>query len=747
MPEDFSNLIRITNPDALSSFTEEQIVRDPNSANIFLAQGVNPVGDTSMFELPNQGSTTEVVVDDVLDASQLGGNSEINTVGEVPQFDLNAFVSGLDTTTQGTQDFLTQLNQPTEQLQEERTGLGQQLQSALNRLTGRTERVQELTGQTGLTGLQQELSDLTTQIASRRAEFEGLIEDLPGQGRGITSDIISGQQARLRRQAAVELGGLASVAQAVQGNIATAQDLINRTIQAEYQPVLDEIATLKEQLAINFDNLSLAEQRRASQLNIILNERERLINQQLTEKENISQIMIEASKKGVSADVLNQIRNSANVQEAILNAQKAGVFTATDGLGSFQRVGTDEFGDPVYGFVNENTGQIFYAPSSGGAGAGNMSGIPGGATGQTVTDASGATYDIGTYATDQQHESSVQSILDNIGQMTSIEQMDNYIQSVAPDSPITGEMIAKASEQYGTSWETMMAIMQQDSNFADPRMDRNGVKHSDIVTGEDRQRAVKFFNPGNVGNVDSGSNVDFGDWQAGVNAVAQNLARRRISQTQEVAIDPEIQSLVNAVNEGRMTAAQALDQIPQRDKQKRQELLTALGNTQTAKQEARDLELAEKATEVENLAKHAGLAGSVGSVPFFGTLAPFTSLSGDKQDFLSTMDSLLSEFALESLISSKERGATYGQLSNQELRIISAAATKLNAAANRGDDGKLKGFKMSEGDFKTELENISKTLRNQIKNKEFINANSATYDPLGILGTVNSNNSTNPLGL
>lgn len=133
--------------------------------------------------------------------------------------------------------------------------------------------------------------------------------------------------------------------------------------------------------------------------------------------------------------------------------------------------------------------------------------VPGGATGKTVTS-NGVTFDIGTYATDPNHEASVANILNKIGTMNSVDDINAYIQQVAPGSSVTGDMIANASSQYNIPWEIQMAMMQQDSNFG--------------TAG----KGARTFNPGNVGNTDSGAEVNYKDWQSGVNALASNLSRR-----------------------------------------------------------------------------------------------------------------------------------------------------------------------------------------------------------------------------
>lgn len=128
-----------------------------------------------------------------------------------------------------------------------------------------------------------------------------------------------------------------------------------------------------------------------------------------------------------------------------------------------------------------------------------------------VSTSTGSAYNISSYATDPQHETSVQNILLGIGQLKSVDEMDNYIKSKASSSPITGEMVAKASEKYGVDWEAIIAMMQQDSSLG--------------TAG----KGAKTYNPGNVGNDDSGNIRNYGDWQSGVNAVAQWLSKHKVS--------------------------------------------------------------------------------------------------------------------------------------------------------------------------------------------------------------------------
>ena len=164
---------------------------------------------------------------------------------------------------------------------------------------------------------------------------------------------------------------------------------------------------------------------------------------------------------------------------------------------SVQQIGTDENGNPVYGSFNQQTGNI--TP----LGATNLSsGIVGG-------------YDISSYATDPQHEQKVSNILSNIGQFNTVQEIDEYIDTNYSNSPITGQMVANASQKYGVSWEMIVAMMAQDSSM--------GTKG----------KGARTFNPGNIGNDDSGNLRNYGNWQTGVNAVAQWLSNHKANTTQQ----------------------------------------------------------------------------------------------------------------------------------------------------------------------------------------------------------------------
>lgn len=284
------------------------------------------------------------------------------------------------------------------------------------------------------------------------------------------------------------------------------------------------------------------------------------MEEQKTVENNISNIVLTAAQKGADMNTLNSIRNAKTLDEAILVASGATPILTPAGLAGLtendiMRVGskiykkgknwlTDAVDNTPQKIGTDANGQdLFYDPATNTVKTANEISSGANVAQGIVATSTGETYDIKSYATDPTHEAKIQSILNNIGQLKSIADIDNYISSVVPNSPVTGQMIANSASKYGVSWEMMVAIMQQDSSFG--------------TAG----KAVRTKNPGNVGNTDSGGTQTFGSWQAGVDAVAKNLAWRKTTVTQGQNIPSEVSALSELVRTGRLTEKEALDKV------------------------------------------------------------------------------------------------------------------------------------------------------------------------------------------
>lgn len=117
---------------------------------------------------------------------------------------------------------------------------------------------------------------------------------------------------------------------------------------------------------------------------------------------------------------------------------------------------------------------------------------------------------LGAYASSSDHIERVTSIYNNIPEIKTTVDAEKYINKNFPNSPITGASAFAAAKREGIDPRILLAEMQQDSGFG--------------TTGV----GAKTRNPGNVGNDDTGKKVTYSTWAAGVDALAKNLAMRKV---------------------------------------------------------------------------------------------------------------------------------------------------------------------------------------------------------------------------
>jgi len=107
----------------------------------------------------------------------------------------------------------------------------------------------------------------------------------------------------------------------------------------------------------------------------------------------------------------------------------------------------------------------------------------------------------------------VANIYNTTPTFNSKEDIDNEIKKVAPDSPLTGDMILKSANTYNVDPKLIFAIVKEDSSLGTKGL------------------AVKTKNAGNVGNDDAGNLSYKKDWQDGIDAVAKWLANHKTTKS------------------------------------------------------------------------------------------------------------------------------------------------------------------------------------------------------------------------
>jgi hypothetical protein len=428
-------------------------------------------------------------------------DEEINQVNTAP------FVSMLDTTTKGTEKAIESIltPTPTESKIEPKV---EDIEKDYEQYQQKPADFQAELDKYGFQPNVDELQKLMPQIAAVKAEYDNLA--LQVQNQPISSRIIGGTMDRLQRQKAVELGGLSAMAQAYQGNIDMAMNIAQKTVDIKYEAVDKVIESQMFQLSEIYNQLDRDEKRKADALNIALNERERLINDEKLQDQGIYEIMLLASQNGADNEVLQNIMKSENPKQAIINA---GGFISQASINIPEKIGTDASGNDLY--YNPETNRVETSQQL----IGNVIGDKG------IMSSSGNAYDMSTYATDPKHSQSVQRYLDEIGKFNNTSDIDNYIQSKYPNSSITGNIVSNVSSKYGIGWEELVALAQHESLLGTSNVAKSNNNPGGITWNANFPEDMKgTARPGSEG----GYYVKFDSMEEGLASVAYELARRKV---------------------------------------------------------------------------------------------------------------------------------------------------------------------------------------------------------------------------
>jgi len=437
-----------------------------------------------------------------------------------------------------------ELTQPEQEAQ----GLTEQLQELTGGLTGQSAFRAEQEQEAGLPALQTMQTDLTAQLKAIQNEAQAIPLQLQQEatGRGITVGGLRPLQTARLRTNAIQALSVSSLLEASRGNIGLAQQQVDRAVAQKFDPIREQIAAKSAnlQLILQSPEFSLEDKKRAqTQLNA-QQAKEKQVAKQEAEELAIKNVAVEAASKGVDAVTLGRIQAAPSAAEATRLASEAGVFD----LAEEQKTQIVEVGgrkvliDTQTGETIKDLGLADIADDKADTQViktdDGRSLLIDTQTGETIKDFSTSPstdpitgvptdpskvidgFDFTSYATDPNWGNAVGNIFNNI-KFETPQDIDNYIQSVSPNSPVTSEEVQNASEQFGVSWEILTAIMQQESQFGTLGVGARG------------------NNPGNVGNTDSlvagGDMFAFPDLQSGVNAIAQNIARRKITGEGELS--------------------------------------------------------------------------------------------------------------------------------------------------------------------------------------------------------------------
>lgn len=653
MPSVPTGATKIASPDQLKGLTEKDIFR----------QGQD------IYRLPSINTT--------LDAEQV--SPDVPVPEQID--DVSSLMAGLDTSNKGTEAILKEINKPLPQ-EKEIT----ETQKRAGELSEEKAKVQETALPTaeefGYTKYTKELQSILPQIASLKAQYDNA--EIAQEGRKGLAGSIYGRQALIQRQRAIELQGLSAIAQAYQGNIQLATQTAKDMIDMELAPIQTRIDDQKWQIEQVYEQLTSAEQKKADSLNLVLAERERLLEEEKERKMNIANVGLVAAQNGADQATIEKIMNATDYMKAIKLASE--YLDESQGTWEESEI-TDANGNPL--LFNSTTGEY---KNSVGTSTSDI----------FFTDANGDSWNIAGWATDQTKPQQMDRIAKQIGKVTE-ENIDEKVKEFTPG--LTADMIKEASSQSGVSWEAIMTMVVQEAQGGLSNVAKNNNNFGGLTWSADTQWQQEPYN-GTKGTErpEGGNYTKFPTKQQGLNAMAALMA-------QYGKVEPKEPVVTSAQNWADMIASgrAELSNVPTDE---RTDVVNALVLTPSVKDTTDDLVAKQKAQMALSLQDHNGLNNAVGTIKL-GRYAPFQW--GQKQDFIASVEQLVSGLSLEALVEAKSRGATFGALSDREMRILSSSATKIGTWTMRDSTGRVTGYKARESDMRAELQNIANILTRGLK--------------------------------
>lgn len=129
------------------------------------------------------------------------------------------------------------------------------------------------------------------------------------------------------------------------------------------------------------------------------------------------------------------------------------------------------------------------------------------------------------------------------------------------------------------------------------------------------------------------------------------------------------------------------------------------------------IEAAEKTSQtIDDLLDSRGFKSAVGPNAN-ARVSVFETFNNQRGNAIATIENIISQLTLDKLIESKSKGATFGALSDSELKILAASATKLNTFAIRDEDGNVTGYEATEDQVREELKKIKELAERDIQRR------------------------------
>lgn len=271
------------------------------------------------------------------------------------------------------------------------------LQDLYSSLVGKSAYQTQQNSIYGVDAAQKSIADLTAQLTGIKNEAAAIPLQLQ-QGaadRGVTTPQLGAQQNSRLRTNAIQALGVSTLLAASQGQLANAQALADKAVAQKYDPILERIGALQQnlQLILNDPLTSLQDKNRAQAQLAQQQQQQLLVTQQKQNATEVWDIATSAASNitnfkpagpyTTASTALQAISTAATKEEALNIAVSTGLLSSTAGAGAGGRI----LGNPTTGYFtyDQATGQttaiknpnstVTSSNSSAGSGAGGTVGF------------------------------------------------------------------------------------------------------------------------------------------------------------------------------------------------------------------------------------------------------------------------------------------------------------------------------------------------------------------------------------
>lgn len=373
----------------------------------------------------------------------------------------------------------------------------------------------------GTLGLKAAANTLNNKLLTSQATYADQYNKILNDS-SMSSDQQARQISALQQNNGFDLTKTAIQA-SIAGNLYTnAQNAIDHQIELKYAPLKTQIDYGMQFLSQNKDLLSAAQTRQfTAQLQVQQQTYTQGVYDDHLTKDTQVQMIKDAAANNAPSDITKSMGDAMLAGKSIGDvAQIGGQYLKQTNYTPIQTGIDPNTGIAIYSGYDQKTNKLVPMNPN------NTFGVTGSNDTTVEGYQLGATTSLGAYASNTKLQvgnvkNTVAQIKGTVGNISDATTAQTAISNIAPNSPITGEMVMESANRYGIKPSVLIGVMQAETQL-----------------GTDKSKGSRENNWGNVGNTDnlmkSGGSVKMKP-QEGVDAVARNLAMRTVKPGQ---IDP-----------------------------------------------------------------------------------------------------------------------------------------------------------------------------------------------------------------